>query len=262
MTPSMRSGFVAEAWGEIRSLYDMHQEADAHAISRAVRTLHIDVRAISLWLWGVAGAVVVLALVGGLAAGVDAPYSITRFVDSDVKTNIPSTYKILALLAALLLFLARWRLARTDSEPSTRLWAVLTGVTFFAFVDEATYLHQTLSEGMHEGLGWDGPLRFAWVVVYVPALIAVGIVVLHDLPTIEARVRMRLLVAGVLYGLGTIAMEPIKSAIADGRGEVSVAFKLTATTSDCLQVVGLTLLVLLLAGDVARRAPRVDVRVR
>ncbi len=206
--------------------------------------IRVNIPLITKVLWALIGTLIVLGVAAAAAAGSQTlPYNLTRFFDGDQKTNFPTTAKTLLLLTATLLLLVCWQAARSRRSPAARGWLALSLCTAFAFLDESTYLHQSLSEVMNKLGDFDGPLAYAWTVIYWPAAVLAGIFVLRTMGSMQPAVRRMLLPGGILYGAGALLFEPLKSHFAETYGEISLHQKLTAAASDSLQLVGLTLLV-------------------
>ena len=54
-------------------------------------------------------------------------------------------------------------------------------------LDEFTYMHQRISDAMHDAAGTHGALRFAWVLVYLPLLAMLAVVYLPFWRALTAR---------------------------------------------------------------------------
>jgi hypothetical protein len=216
----------------------------AGARDQDVVVIAVDVGQVQKVLWLATGALIGMDFLVSVAASLNLlPYTITRFFDGDAKMNFPTGAKTTLLLAATLLMLGCWTAARRRGAPTALGWLMLALVTAFAFIDETTYLHQSLSEEMSDKFHFHGVLKFAWTIVYVPAAVVVGAFLLRHLRLMRPEVRNRLLPGGGIYVLGAIGFEPIKSHIADGVGDGSTAFRLVAAVSDSLELAGLALLV-------------------
>lgn len=220
--------------------------------------LGVDSRRVCGVLWSATGTLVVLNLLASAGSALNIlPYTITRFFDGDNKVNFPTGAKTLYLLTGTLLLLGCWTAARRRADPSRTGWLLLAGCTAFAYVDETTYLHQSLSEVLNKIFHFTGVLTFAWTIVYWPAAAMAAVFLLRNLRTMHPRVRRILLPGGVLYVVGAIVMEPLKSVLADHFGEGSLPMEMTAALSDCLQLIGLTLLVSALLTALALLTPAV-----
>jgi hypothetical protein len=206
-------------------------------------TISVDLVKTQLLLWFVIGNLVIADFLASVAAAEErVPYTLTRFFDGDYKVNFPTAAKTTLLLAIVVLMLGCWVASRTSGQPAARGWLLLAAATGFAFVDESTYLHQSLADVLHDYFDLHGVLRFAWTIVYIPAAVVVGFFLLRNLRDLRSEVRRRLLPGGMIYVLGALAFEPFKSHVSESRGLDSLSFKLLAATSDSLQLVGLTLL--------------------
>jgi hypothetical protein len=229
---------------------------------RATWTLGIDTGRIERVLWLTLSALVVLDFLASAAVAEGAPFELTRFFDADEKVNFPTGFKTSMLLSVTLLLFAHWAIAVRRRDPFAPAWRLLAYVTCFAFVDETVYLHQSLASMLHSHLHTGGPLLYAWTVLYVPMAAAVAVIVLRYLPFLERELMWRLVAGGAMYVLGTLALEPIKSELAESKGEGGLAFKLTAAVSDSMEMTGLTILVVILLAELARRTEVVGLLLR
>jgi hypothetical protein len=204
----------------------------------------VDVGRVQAVLWLVTGALIAMDLLVSVAAGLNLlPYTITRFFDGDAKMNFPTGAKTTLLLMSTVLMLGCWTAGRRRGSPTARGWLMLALVTAFAFVDETTYLHQTLSETLGDHFHFHGVLKFAWTIVYFPAAVLVGAFLVRHLRQMRPQVRNRLLPGGGIYAVGALCFEPVKSHIADSIGDGSMVFRLVAVMSDSMELAGLALLV-------------------
>jgi len=195
-------------------------------------------------LWLVTGTLVLANLVASVGSGTKVlPYTVARFFDGDDKVNFPTGAKTLLLLTCTVLLLACWTAARRAADSSAAGWLLLSMCTAFAFLDETTYLHQSLAEVLERQFHFTGPLKFAWTVVYWPMAAFASIFLMRNLRSMHPRVRRLLLPGGILYVIGAIVLEPVKSVLVERFGEGSLQMELAAAVSDSLQLIGLTLLV-------------------
>lgn len=207
--------------------------------------IELDVRRVQIVLWAVVGSLIALDVLVSAGSGLGVlPYTITRFFDGDDKVNFPTGAKTTMLLAATVLMLGCWTAGRRRNDPAARGWLLLSLVTAFAFVDETTFLHQSLSGVLSDKFHFHGLLKYSWTIVYAPAAILVGVFLLRNLRLMRPAVRNRLLPGGAVYVAGAMLFEPIKSKVADSQGDDSLPFKLVAALSDSLELAGLAVLVI------------------
>jgi hypothetical protein len=220
---------------------------------RGTIELGLDVAAACRWLWTAMAVIVGMDFAASIVAGLGGPYLATRFFDGDYKVNFPTGYKLALLLVITVLFALLARVARRDGDGFAPGWTLLALVGGFALLDETVWLHQSISEILHHGLHTSGVLKFAWTVVYLPAVIAVLVILLRYLKYLAPSLRWWLLAGGALYGGGAVLLEPVKSHFSDTNGEQSLPFKLSAAVSDSAEMIGLTVLAVVLLTELARR---------
>jgi hypothetical protein len=224
----------------------------APADRRVSWSLRVEVRRVQRILVLVAATLVVLDFLASAAAALGAPYELTRFFDADAKVNFPTGFKTTMLLTVTLLLLAEWSFALYERSRFAPAWRLLAAVTGFAFLDETIYLHQSLATILHSHLHTTGPLVYAWTIVYAPVAAMVVIIVLRYIRYLDRALMWRLILGGGLYVVGTLAFEPVKSEIAESRGDSGLPFKLTAAISDSMEMIGLTVLAIILLTELAR----------
>lgn len=233
------------------------QHRDRAAATRGPVTVVVNPDRVARVLLVVLAALVVLDFAASAAAAHGAPPTATHFFNGNDKVNFPTGFKTTMLLSLTLLLAVHALAARRAREPFLRAWWLLTFVAAFAFIDETVYLHQTLSTVLHSHLHTHGPLTFAWTIVYLPAVIAVVVIVISYMRYLSPALRLRLLIGGALYGVGSVAFEPVKSHFADHDGQNAMSFQLIAAVSDCLEMVGLTVLVIVLLNELCARTDAV-----
>ncbi|MEP6625028.1 MAG: hypothetical protein ABJC79_11330, partial [Acidimicrobiia bacterium] len=166
--------------------------------------------------------------------------TLVNLFDSDQKLNFPSGMKILLLLGATVL-LALLGLAVHDRWHRVR-WLGMSAVFALLTVDEMTYMHQHLSDGMHDAFGTTGVFRFAWVVVYLPLVVALVFFYWPFWRKLANPFRTQLLLAAIGFAGGSGGIELVKSKLYDEH-HWKLSFALVASVSDSLELLGLALLV-------------------
>lgn len=189
-------------------------------------------------------------------------FGFVRMFDSDVKLNVPSAYKELMLVTAASLAALLAAHARARAGRDRRGWLALAGLLAFGAFDELTYLHQSLGKRFDGRLGLGGAVHFAWVVLYLPVVL-VGLVVLVPFVLRCAEpLRTSLFTGLALFAGGSGLLEMVKGEVTEHAGNASAWFVTVAATSDTLEEIGLAVLVVALAAEVARRVRRVHLVLR
>jgi hypothetical protein len=222
-------------------------------------TLRLDFGRVRRVLTFVVTAAIVLTFAAQFMKDAGLLGSVTRFFDSDTKLNFPSVIKELALVASALGLYAISRVARDEGDRWAGRWRVLTLVVSLLALDEMMLGHQSLSDVLKRRFDFDGPLHFAWVVVYLPLAVAVFVMLARFWWSLPRRLRWSFAWAGVLFGGGSGLVALLKGVIASDSGQQSLAFYLAAAVSDSLELVGLAILVLAVFEELARRAGKITV---
>ncbi len=233
----------------IAGIGDLGPPTDATAIALRVRT-------VNRWIWISVVFLIVATFVAQFARNASGVNTMVNLFDSDQKTNFPSGAKILLLLAATALLGVLGMTVR-DRWHRVR-WVGMSAVFALLTLDEMAYLHQHLSDGLHNLFATSGPLRFAWILVYLP-LVAVLLVLYwpfwRKLPN---PLRNQLLVAAIAFAGGSGGIEVVKSALFDDE-RWKLSFGLAASVSDSLELLGLALLVTALLTTISRAAAAVTI---
>jgi hypothetical protein len=190
---------------------------------------------------------IALDFIASYLAGTKRLGTLARFFDGDVKTNFPSSYKILAMLASSALLWLTSRASNVERDGLYQYWRVLTVVFVFLTLDEMIYLHQAISAFLHKHVGGSGYLHYSW---QVPYLIAAALLTVYFIPLLrrlQNRFRVGVLAAAVLFAGGSGGLEFIKSQLDSVSGSnETLRFKLVSAFSDSAEMLGLTVLVLTL----------------
>ena len=194
---------------------------------------------IAAGIWFAVAALIAATFVAQLAHSAWGSGTIVNLFDSDQKLNFPSAMKILLLLGSTGL-LAILGMTVRDRHHRVR-WLGMSGVFALLTIDEMTYMHQRLSDALHDAFGTNGPIRFAWIVVYIPLVIALAVVYWPFWRKLPNPLRTQLLVAAILFGGGSGGIEVVKAELFDDN-HWKLTYGLVAALSDSLEFLGLALL--------------------
>jgi hypothetical protein len=222
-------------------------------------SIRVRVAVVTRWIWVVVVGLVVATFAAQVYREAVSANTVVNLFDSDQKLNFPSTVKLLLMLASTILF-ACIGLATVSRRARVR-WLGMSAIFAFVTLDEFTYMHQRLSDAMHDAAGTHGALRFAWILVYLPLVAVIGVVYLPFWRTLPSRLRYRLLAAAVLFAGGSGGIELVKGVLYDD-DHWSLSFGLTASLSDSLELVGLAILTGVLLEHFTSLSRGVDVRLQ
>ncbi|MBA3821231.1 MAG: hypothetical protein H0X17_20270 [Deltaproteobacteria bacterium] len=196
-------------------------------------------RGLARWL-GVA-----VAVIAGLGLGVEIWHSRSHAAAVEAllprlslsyEANVPTWFASSLLLVCAL---AAAVIAR-EAPAWRRHWAGVVAVFGYASLDEATQLHEHLGGNFDTG----GVLYFDWV---IPAVAILGVLALGFLPFVRAltpATRRRLIVAGVIYVGGAVAMELPLGWWTERAGPESFGYALIDWVEETLELVGASLALL------------------
>jgi hypothetical protein len=232
-------------------------DPDGHGGDDRRVSLRIPIARVSRVIWIVVAVLIAATFAVQLFREAVSANTVVNLFDSDQKLNFPTTAKLVLMLAATLLF-ALVALASTVHATRVR-WFGMSVIFGLVTLDEFTYMHQRLSDAMHDVAGTHGALRFAWVLVYLPLVVVLGVVYLPFWRKLDARFRYRLLAAALLFAGGSGGIELVKGAIYDDE-HWSLSFGLIASLSDSLELIGLAILVTILLEHLATLTRTVGVQ--
>jgi hypothetical protein len=202
--------------------------------------VNVDIERTTRVIWILVVVLIVATFAAQLFREAVSANTVVNLLDSDQKLNFPTTLKLLLMLTSTGLF-ALVGLATAERRARVR-WLGMAVIFGLVTLDEFTYMHQRLSDAIHDAVGTGGVLRFAWIVVYLPLLVVVAIVYLPFWRNLARRLRYQLLAAAILFAGGSAGVELAKGALYDD-DQWSLTFGLVASVSDSLELIGLALLV-------------------
>ena len=233
------------------------RDGPSPASAAAPITVGLPVARIVRVIWIAVGVLVLATFAAQLYRRAASANTVVNLFDSDQKLNFPSTAKLLLMLGATALF-AGVGLAATTRHDRVR-WLGMSAIFGLVTLDEFTYMHQRLSDAMHDAAGTHGALRFAWVLVYLPLLAILAVVYLPFWRNLPTRLRYGLLLAALLFAGGSAGIELVKGALYDDE-HWSLSFGLVASFSDSLELIGLAILVAILLEHVSTLTRGFDLR--
>lgn len=210
---------------------------------------------------------VALAVVGGvdvllgdalmlLSGATGSPFvaKIAEYFWADQEANVWSWYSsfLLGAIGIGLLLLARMQQDRTGR----RAYGVLGVAAIVMSADETASLHEALGY-LGDSIGG---LTSNWLLLGIPFAVVAGVVALRLSRRFDPRLRRRLIVAGVVYLLGAVAVESLGGALSGPMGLLRFhpLYVLEVTVEEGLEFAGTLLAlraVLAALQDTAAAAP-------
>lgn len=129
--------------------------------------------------------------------GVDIPWDLHLVFDVDGEPTVPTWYSSMALLFGAMLALLIARERRRAGDRDAGYWHWLAAGIMFLSLDEIAALHEMVNTFVDvEWTIWGGAL-----------LVTVGLIFIPFLMRLQARTRIRLVVAGFVFAAGAVVVE-------------------------------------------------------
>jgi hypothetical protein len=132
-------------------------------------------------------------------------------------------------------------------------------------IDEAASIHELLTWPMRSLLGLlgqqaSGIFFFTWVIPGIAVAMVFGLSYLKFLLHLPAKTRWRFVVAATLYLGGAIGMELIGGRYADLHGMENLAYSMTATVEESLEMAGVIVFIYTLLNYIADNYQEIRLR--
>jgi len=163
--------------------------------------------------------------------------------DLEGEGNLTTWYAsaTLMLCAVLLWVIAHARHLARDRWAGH--WKLLSVVFVFASIDEVAMMHEAMTRPVHELLHTTGIFYYAWVVVALPIVAALGLASLRFLLALPRRQCIEFVGAGGVFLAGALGLEMVEGVIATQNGEGTLLMVLARWLEEVLEMVGVLLFV-------------------
>lgn len=204
----------------------------------------LSIRKIMIVLVGIAFYLAVQSITGKYVEayfGTEQPHilsEVVRLFNINRESSIPTWYASLLLFgcAVLLGLIAHVRALHQPGE--RRYWRGLAVIFLFLSIDEASEIHERLTEPLQVMFNASGPLYFAWMIAYVPVVLLFGLVYLRFWLNLPPRTRKLFLLSGILYLGGAVGVEMIGANMWYQDGGTSLHYSAVGTVEEFLEMLG------------------------
>jgi len=231
--------------------------------------LTVNRRVVLALLYGAAGAVVIV----GAAAQIAQPHvrysagvRLLNMLRLDAEWNLPTWFSGLCLLLAACLLALIAGIERDRGQPFVYRWRGLAVIFFILSLDEIIGLHELLNPITRDIFAPSRTLALPWV---VPALILVGILLILYLPllrSLDAPIRIRMLLAGFIYVVGATGLESVSGIYFSSHQYLALSYNIWASAEETAEILGIVLfidvLLLHIAGHFTKRDVCLNIRFR
>lgn len=207
------------------------------------------------------GLVVVLGLAREayvLAFGLETALRDLRQISLNAEQNLASWYTALLMSAgALLAWLAARRETGTAASAS-RFWRLACVLLLLAAADETVSFHEVLTLFLPDVAALNPLFHFAWVVVALPLLLALGLWCLWLMRPLPRATRTGLLASAIVFLAGALGLEMIDGAILVTWGEDSLAYRIGYILEDTLEMAGAAIFIVVLLRHLRMQGSRIE----
>ena len=167
---------------------------------------------------------------------------LSRWLDVDREMGLPAWF------SSVLLFLcaqALWLLADRSRQGDRHRWAprerLLSVVFVYLSIDELTSVHEQTIDPLREALDLGGVLTFAWVLLALPLVAALGLYFVPYLVALPSPVRNLMALSGLLYVGGAAGVEMVGAQIWSEGGAETMLFSTVVALEEGLEMLGAVL---------------------
>jgi hypothetical protein len=211
--------------------------------------LAVPVRAL---IWLVIASTSVVALAGAarealaVATGVYTDHFPLTILKLDLEQALPTWYSGgLMLFAVLLLFVCAWRAKAAGS--GEHIWWLLLAIGFvYLSADEVAGIHERVADIVSRYVQTSGIFLFSWVLVGIPAVLLAGALFVPFLRRIDSRTRWLMVSSGAVFIAGSVGCEMLCGLATAAYGFNSPPYLVASTLEECLELAGVTLLIVTL----------------
>lgn len=171
----------------------------------------------------------------------------------DAEQNIPTMLSFALLCSATALLIVRARLAWVARDDWRLHWTALFVLFSWIAFDEAAQMHERLVEPLRERFDPSGPFLLAWVMVALPAVVAIAVAFVPFLLALPRLAAFGIIASGLLYVGGALGMEMVAGAIIDAGSRAAASYHYATMTEETLEMLGVALFVATLLAILHRR---------
>jgi hypothetical protein len=167
-----------------------------------------------------------------------------RIFDVVSDGTAPTWYSSFLLLFAAALMLQIVQLSEVSSG-TTRYrphLVVLAAGLLYMSIDETARIHEQLNDPLRNWLNLGGVFGYAWVVLAIPLIVAIGTIYFPWILSLPAHVRKLVIVGGVAFSVGAVGLEMVGAAFLYGQNATRLA-GLIAHCEELAEMLGVILFI-------------------
>jgi hypothetical protein len=188
-----------------------------------------------------------------LGFGAKRGFGFVALFDLNREGNIPTSFSVMLMVLSAALFALIAAAKRSTGDRWFRHWAALGVIFAFMAIDEFAQLHERAMFLLREIYEFSGLLTNAWVLIAFVVVPLLALVFTRFLLALPSRSCRGFIFSGALYISGAAGLEMISGLMKSEHGIESLAFALSTTLEETLEMTGLVLLVYVLLDYGARQ---------
>ena len=218
---------------------------DTTANARELLEVDIGPRKLLTWNLWIILILLLFHLVGRtIRFGFDHDYAwgIVPLSNLNDEHNFPSLYSAMLFFAnALLCGLLSIAEKKTGRASLVWFWRLAAAVAAFLGCDEILVLHERLDTPMRQLIAPSGYFHYGWILPYLVLFGFIGVASLKLFLQLPMLTRRELIKAGVVFLAGAVGCELWGGKIASQQGVLNLAYVVSATLEEVLEMLGLSL---------------------
>lgn len=175
---------------------------------------------------------------------------LVHLVDTSEEANIPTWFSVELFFISAVLLLVIAMTKKSAGDRWARHWKWLSVIFFYLSLDDLAQLHETMIIPLRTALHTSGVFYYAWIIVYIPLCLVVGLLYLKFVFSLPHNVRDRVIVAGTVFITSKLPVEMMKGYFHEAHIDHLPVFPLLTTVAELGKAVGLVLFISALWGYV------------
>jgi len=186
---------------------------------------------------------------------------LVRLFSADHEWNVPTYYSAVTLLFCSVLLAIIGGASKEKKDKFHLHWKFLSLIFLLMSIDESLQLHEQTIGLLRRWLGLGGLLYYSWVILGIIFVAILGVFYLKLLLNIERRMRILLLLSGLLYLAGAVGMEMISGKYAATHGVDNYVYAVLTDVEESLEFVGIVMLIYTLQTYISSNLPGLRIRI-
>lgn len=177
-----------------------------------------------------------------------------RLIDLDQEGNIPTWYSSLTLLLCAVLSSFIGMAKKRLRDPHARGWLALSLLFLYLSIDEASAIHEIISDGLDYTMQWTEEIFFyyTWIVLAIVGVVILAVASRKLLAELPVTIRNRFVLGAALYVGGALVLEVIGNYYEEIYGWPNVVYFAFVNLEELFEMSGVAVLICALLAQLER----------